>query len=214
MSHLAYNVGVFPYSLWCLGLHANIFCAARYFRPPYGTLGARTIERLTALVGSPAYSVGWSVDIEDWIYAESETPEKQFDAFVRDLVSGGNLAVFHYLHPSTVEYLLAAIKVVKEHGLDIMRVDQCMEDSSAPAFRPRKAKKGKGRGRKGKSLTSEWNIYRISSSSWNLFSLLFLLFLMLLFYLIFVYCENRQPEWWKVLLLISWLKYARVYITK
>lgn len=136
-------------------IYANIFCVARYFRPPYGTLGARTLERLTALVGSPAYSVGWSVDIEDWIYAESDTPEKQFDAFVRDLISGGNLAVFHYLHSSTVEYLVAAIKLVKDLGLDIMRVDQCMEDTTAPAFRPRRApRKTKGKGRKNKNLTS------------------------------------------------------------
>lgn len=74
------------------------------------------------------------MDIEDWLYADSETPEKQLDAFKRDVSRGGNLAVMHYLSPTTVEYFRDVIRVAKATGKTIMRVDQCMEDPDAPAL--------------------------------------------------------------------------------
>ncbi|KAI5308405.1 hypothetical protein KEM55_005808, partial [Ascosphaera atra] len=106
---------------------------SHYFRPPYGTLGARTLTRLNALLGSPAYSVGWSVDIEDWLWAKKR-PAKQWEAFKRDVDRGGNIVVMHYLHKSTVRYLREGIRLVKGMGLDIMRVDQCLGDPNAPEY--------------------------------------------------------------------------------
>ncbi|KAI6383151.1 hypothetical protein MCOR25_000337 [Pyricularia grisea] len=107
----------------------------KYFRPPFGNEGARMRQRLVANTGSDsAYIVNWSVDVEDWLWAESSTPEKQLDAFKRDVAKGGNLVVLHYLYPSTVGYLRQFIQLAKATGKNLMRVDQCMEDPNAPAF--------------------------------------------------------------------------------
>ncbi|KAL2190513.1 carbohydrate esterase family 4 protein [Thermothelomyces heterothallicus CBS 203.75] len=104
-----------------------------YFRPPFGTEGARMRQRLAANLENPnPYLVQWSVDVEDWLWAESDTPEKQLDAFKRDVAAGGNLVVMHYLYNSTVELLPEFIEVAKATGKRLMRVDQCMEDPNAP----------------------------------------------------------------------------------
>ncbi|KAK8028951.1 glycosyl hydrolase [Apiospora marii] len=102
-----------------------------YFRAPFGTEGARMRQRLAAVVDEP-YIVQWSVDVEDWLWAESDTPEKQLEAFKRDVNKGGNLVVMHYLYPSTVGYLKQFIQIAKATGKQLMRVDQCMEDPNAP----------------------------------------------------------------------------------
>ncbi|KAL2196740.1 carbohydrate esterase family 4 protein [Corynascus similis CBS 632.67] len=104
-----------------------------YFRPPFGTEGARMRQRLAANLNNPSpYLVQWSVDVEDWLWAESDTPEKQLDAFKRDVEAGGNLVVMHYLYNSTVDLLPEFIEVAKATGKRLMRVDQCMEDPNAP----------------------------------------------------------------------------------
>ncbi|KAK4674831.1 hypothetical protein QC763_124070 [Podospora pseudopauciseta] len=106
-----------------------------YFRPPFGTEGARMRQRLAANLNDPEpYIVGWSIDVEDWLWAESSTPNKQLDAFKRDLAKGGNLMVMHYLHQSTVDLLPEFIKLAKASGKRLMRVDQCLEDPKAPAL--------------------------------------------------------------------------------
>jgi peptidoglycan/xylan/chitin deacetylase (PgdA/CDA1 family) len=104
-----------------------------YFRPPFGTEGARMRQRLVNALGVPnPYIVQWSIDVEDWLWAETTTPEKQLEAFKRDLAKGGNLVVMHYLYPSTVSYLRQFIKLAKATGKQLMRVDQCMMDPNAP----------------------------------------------------------------------------------
>lgn len=105
-----------------------------YFRPPFGNEGARMRSRLANSVGSKATIVNWSVDVEDWLWATTNTPEKQLEAFQRDVTKGGNLVVLHYLYPSTVSYLRQFIQIAKATGKDLMRVDQCMEDPEAPAY--------------------------------------------------------------------------------
>ncbi|KAE8355116.1 hypothetical protein BDV28DRAFT_163465 [Aspergillus coremiiformis] len=104
---------------------------ARYFRPPYGTIGSRTRERLAAQIRDPQV-INWSVDIEDWMWADSDTPERQLEAFYRDVERGGNLAVLHYLNSTTVGYFREIIRFVRKKGLRIMRIDQCLEDPAAP----------------------------------------------------------------------------------
>ncbi|KAG9562628.1 polysaccharide deacetylase, partial [Aureobasidium melanogenum] len=107
----------------------------RYFRPPFGTEGARMRQRLAVATGSEEpYIVNWSVDVEDWLWAETDTPEKQLEAFKRDVAKGGNLVVMHYLYPSTVGYLRQFIQIAKATGKQLMRVDQCMEDPDAPSL--------------------------------------------------------------------------------
>lgn len=103
----------------------------KYFRPPFGTEGARMRQRLAALINEP-YIVQWSVDVEDWLWAESNTPEKQLEAFKRDVAAGGNIVVMHYLYNSTVSYLKEFIEIAKATGKQLMRVDQCMMDPNAP----------------------------------------------------------------------------------
>jgi peptidoglycan/xylan/chitin deacetylase (PgdA/CDA1 family) len=106
-----------------------------YFRPPFGTEGARMRSRLAKAVGSKATITNWSVDVEDWLWATTNTPEQQKVAFERDVKKGGNLVVLHYLYPSTVSYLKDFIKIAKATGKQLMRVDQCMEDPSAPPLK-------------------------------------------------------------------------------
>jgi peptidoglycan/xylan/chitin deacetylase (PgdA/CDA1 family) len=104
-----------------------------YFRPPFGTEGARMRQRLAATLGTDnPYIVNWSVDVQDWMWAMTDTPEKQLDAFQADLSKGGNLVVMHYLYKSTVDYLPRFIEMAKQTGKQLMRVDQCMMDPNAP----------------------------------------------------------------------------------
>jgi len=79
-----------------------------------------------ATKSSSPYIVNWSVDVEDWLWAETDTPEKQLDAFKRDVAKGGNLVVMQ------VGYLREFIGIAKKTGKQLMRVDQCMEDPDAP----------------------------------------------------------------------------------
>ncbi|CAG8898837.1 unnamed protein product [Penicillium egyptiacum] len=104
-----------------------------YFRPPFGTVASRLRRELARHIPNPSI-VNWSVDVEDWLWADTSTPEKQLEAFFRGVASGGNLAVMHYLHPTTIGYLPEFIRHVKSAGYQIMRIDQCLGDVSAPAL--------------------------------------------------------------------------------
>ncbi|KAK0701643.1 hypothetical protein B0T26DRAFT_660290 [Lasiosphaeria miniovina] len=104
-----------------------------YFRPPFGTEGARMRQQIAHHFKDPnAKIVMWSIDVEDWLWALTPTPENQLAAFKRDLAAGGNLVVMHYLYNTTVEYLPEFIRLAKATGKRLMRVDQCMEDPNAP----------------------------------------------------------------------------------
>ncbi|KAJ0166681.1 Chitin deacetylase [Colletotrichum tanaceti] len=106
---------------------------SNYFRPPFGVEGARMRQRWAAASGSDrAYLVNWSVDVQDWLWAETATPEKQLDAFNADVAKGGNLVVMHFSYNSTVNYFPEFIRQAKATGKQIMRIDQCMEDPNAP----------------------------------------------------------------------------------
>ncbi|RAH42378.1 polysaccharide deacetylase family protein [Aspergillus brunneoviolaceus CBS 621.78] len=105
-----------------------------YFRPPFGTLGARTRQRLANYITDPQI-ITWSVDIEDWLWADSKTPEKQREAFFRDVRHGGNLAVMHFLSSTTVSYFREVIQFVKSQNKTIMRIDQCLEDPRSPPLK-------------------------------------------------------------------------------
>ncbi|RKF77023.1 putative chitin deacetylase [Golovinomyces cichoracearum] len=102
-----------------------------YFRPPFGTEGARIRQRLQSLVPGSKF-VMWSVDVQDYLWANSPTPEKQITNFQSDVAKGGNLVVMHYLYDSTVSYLPKFIEIAKATGKQLMRVDQCLEDPNAP----------------------------------------------------------------------------------
>ncbi|CAP85549.1 Pc20g02200 [Penicillium rubens Wisconsin 54-1255] len=102
-----------------------------YFRPPFGTVASRLRQELARHIPNPSI-VNWSVDVEDWLWADTSTPEKQLEAFFRSVEKGGNLAVMHYLHPTTIGYLPEFIRHVKRAGYQIMRIDQCLGDASAP----------------------------------------------------------------------------------
>ncbi|BFZ59002.1 hypothetical protein YB2330_000001 [Saitoella coloradoensis] len=102
---------------------------SQYFRPPFGTVGAKLRQHLAS---HNMKTIMWSVDVQDWIWAESDTPEKQLDAFQAAVDKGGNLVVMHYLYESTVDYLPKFIDMAKKTGKKLMRVDQCLGDPNAP----------------------------------------------------------------------------------
>ncbi|KAI0999586.1 hypothetical protein K3495_g8611 [Podosphaera aphanis] len=104
---------------------------SKYFRPPFGTEGARVRQRLESLIPGSKF-VMWSVDVQDYMWASGSTPEKQITNFQSDVDKGGNLVVMHYLYESTVSYLPKFIAIAKATGKQLMRVDQCMEDPEAP----------------------------------------------------------------------------------
>ena len=121
---------------------------ASIFRPPYGSIGARTRESFSRSVpaGRTPTIVKWSVDVEDWIYGRSipqdeeldDEPgtkedkierwqaQKQLESFKRDLDRGGTLGVSHYNFRSTASILRDMIKLVREKGLKIRTVSQCL----------------------------------------------------------------------------------------
>lgn len=68
----------------------------------------------------------WTIDVEDWIYGTSETPEKQLEAFQRGVENGGDLVVMHYLYESTVSYLREMIQIAKATGRELTTVADCM----------------------------------------------------------------------------------------
>lgn len=88
-------------------------------------------ERLATHIDDP-YIVNWSVDVEDWLWANTDEPWRQLKAFRRDVERGGDLVVMHYLTWSTVKYFRDFIDIVKQKGKQIMRIDQCMMDADAP----------------------------------------------------------------------------------
>lgn len=102
-----------------------------YFRPPFGTEGARIRQRLAAGIPGAKF-IEWSVDVQDWLWALSSTPENQITNFQSDVDKGGNLVVMHYLYDSTVSYLPQFIAIAMKTGKQLMRVDQCLEDPNAP----------------------------------------------------------------------------------
>ncbi|KAK0108141.1 hypothetical protein ONS95_002963 [Cadophora gregata] len=104
---------------------------SKYFRPPFGTEGARIRQRLAATLPGSKF-VAWSVDVQDWLWAATDTPEKQLENFQADVNKGGNLVVMHYLYESTVSYLPQFIEIARKTGKQLMRVDQCLEDPNAP----------------------------------------------------------------------------------
>lgn len=69
---------------------------SKYFRPPFGTEGARVRQRLAARIPGAKF-VAWSVDVADWLYAESSTPQKQVTNFQSDVNKGGNLVSLDHL---------------------------------------------------------------------------------------------------------------------
>ncbi|KAF2421204.1 polysaccharide deacetylase [Tothia fuscella] len=122
-----YNNDIDAVSKQLNGLHTP------YFRPPFGTEGARMRQRLAVATKTDnPYIVNWSVDVQDWMWAMTGTPEKQLEAFQNDVDKGGNLVVMHYLYKSTVDYLPRFIEIAKKTGKKLMRVDQCMMDPNAP----------------------------------------------------------------------------------
>jgi peptidoglycan/xylan/chitin deacetylase (PgdA/CDA1 family) len=104
---------------------------SKYFRPPFGTEGSRIRQRLAATIPGSKF-VEWSVDVQDWLWALSSTPENQVTNFQSDVNKGGNLVVMHYLYNTTVSYLPQFIDIAKKTGKQLMRVDQCLEDPDAP----------------------------------------------------------------------------------
>ena len=106
----------------------------RYFRPPYGTVGARTRQALCRHMLNPRL-VMWSIDIKDWVYGidpDGDIDRKQYKAFENSLNNGGDIVVLHYLYQSTVDQFRDMIRLAKSKGRQFVRMDQCVGDAEAP----------------------------------------------------------------------------------
>ena len=112
-------------------VQSTLGITSTYFRPPFGTEGSRIRQRLAAAIPNSKF-VAWSVDVQDYLWALSSTPENQITNFQSDVDKGGNLVVMHYLYNTTVSYLPQLIAIAKKTGKQLMRVDQCLEDPNAP----------------------------------------------------------------------------------
>ena len=95
-----------------------------YIRFPFGTEGARSRQRFAAAIGTTPKFIEWSIDVGDWLWGTSSTPEKQLQAVQDGINSGGNLIVMHYLYQSTVDYLPQFIEMALAAGKQIMRIDR------------------------------------------------------------------------------------------
>jgi peptidoglycan/xylan/chitin deacetylase (PgdA/CDA1 family) len=93
------------------------------FRPPYGNVDARLRLKLAE---SQLKTIMWSIDVKDYIYGPSSTPEMQLTSFNNDLAKGGNLVVTHFIYSSTVDYLAGMIQSAKQQGKNIMPISQCL----------------------------------------------------------------------------------------
>ena len=102
-----------------------------YFRPPFGTEGARMRQRLAVAMGVESPNIiEWSIDVEDWLWALTDTPQNQLTAFQGFVNQGGDLVVMHYLYNSTVDYLPQFIEMALATGKQLMRVDRKLNSLS------------------------------------------------------------------------------------
>lgn len=105
----------------------------KYFRPPYGTIGARTRQALGKLLPNPQI-VMWSIDVRDWVYgidASGDPDRMQYKAFADQLNRGGTIVVMHYLYKSTVDQFQDMIKIAKSQGRKFVRMDECIGQASS-----------------------------------------------------------------------------------
>ena len=105
--------------------------ASQYFRPPYGTVGARTRQSVSRFL-SDAQIIMWTIDVKDWLYGPTDNDQLQYKAFTSDLDKGGDIVVMHYLYESTVDQLRQMIRYAKSKGKQFVRMDQCLGDPQAP----------------------------------------------------------------------------------
>lgn len=106
----------------------------KYFRPPFGTVGARTRQSLARHIEDPEI-IMWSIDVKDWVYGvnpDGDPQRQQYKAFQDSLNKGGSIVVLHYLYRSTVDQFRDMIKLAKSQGRQFVRVDQCVGDPQAP----------------------------------------------------------------------------------
>ena len=99
-----------------------------YFRPPYGTIGARTRQALGKLLPNPQI-IMWSIDVRDWVYgveASGDPDRLQYKAFADQLNAGGTIVVMHYLYKSTVDQFRDMIHLAKSQGRKFVRMDECI----------------------------------------------------------------------------------------
>lgn len=106
---------------------------SHYFRPPYGTVAARTRQSVAKILGK-AQIIQWSIDVKDWLYGSTDNlnQRKQYKIFKKRLMAGGDIVVMHYLHKSTVDQLRDMIRLAKQQGRRFVRMDQCVNDPEAP----------------------------------------------------------------------------------
>ncbi|WP_258360080.1 polysaccharide deacetylase family protein [Moorella sulfitireducens (nom. illeg.)] len=87
----------------------------KYFRPPYGAMGA---ELLAAAAGLGTPAVTWSVDPRDWSNPGPGVIVRHVLANVRD----GSIILLHEGHPGTLAALPLLIKGLQEKGYELVTI--------------------------------------------------------------------------------------------
>jgi peptidoglycan/xylan/chitin deacetylase (PgdA/CDA1 family) len=115
-------------------MHSKLNMTTNYFRPPFGTIGARTRQAVGRYLKNPQL-IMWSIDIKDWFFGpreQGDPDQEQLKAFKREMDQGGDIVVMHFLYKSTVDQFRDMIKYAKAAGRQFVRVDQCIGDPAAP----------------------------------------------------------------------------------
>ena len=91
-----------------------------YFRPPYGVTNpflSKAIKRTGHTV------IGWSLRTFDTMKNKQQVLNK-----LETEISNGGIILFHDTNPETAELLEQAIDIIKNKGMEIIRLDYLMND--------------------------------------------------------------------------------------
>ena len=92
----------------------------KFFRPPYGVTNpflAKALKRTGHTV------IGWSLRTFDTMKNKQQVLNK-----LETEISNGGIILFHDTNPETAELLEQAIDIIKNKGMEIIRLDYLMND--------------------------------------------------------------------------------------
>ncbi|RKP24925.1 hypothetical protein SYNPS1DRAFT_16424 [Syncephalis pseudoplumigaleata] len=109
-----------------------------YMRPPFGNANART-QRVLDRLGYRI--VNWNIDTLDWQHPQDARASLQAYRDALDRATTDQQAAFislqHDIQPATATSLIEdAVRLVRQRGFRLMRVDECMGDADGAYRRP------------------------------------------------------------------------------
>lgn len=89
----------------------------RYYRPPYGSLPKYFIQRAE---NEGFKIVMWSLDSKDY---QGGSPDRIIDKILK-YVRGGDVILFHDIHPNTVHVIAELVPILKKAGFSFVSLDE------------------------------------------------------------------------------------------